>query len=88
MAQLKARNFLLASGLVISLSLLAHRIAFDFYATQGNTFEQQGQWKLSIAAYQTALQLNPSDANTRYNLGFVLEQQGQLYSTRLRTGLF
>ena len=47
------------------------------YYNQGNALAQMGQYKQALAAYQNALQLNPTMADAKYNINVVkkLKQQ-------------
>lgn len=51
------------------------QIAIAAY-NQGNTLAEQGNINEAIAAYQRAIQLDPSNADAHYNLGYWLNAQG------------
>ena len=48
----------------------------DEYFRQGLTLSRQGQWKEAIAAYKESLKINPDNAQTYLNLGFVYYELG------------
>jgi tetratricopeptide (TPR) repeat protein len=48
----------------------------DDYFRQGLTLSRQGRWKEAIAAYKESLRLNPDNAQTYLNLGFVYYELG------------
>jgi tetratricopeptide (TPR) repeat protein len=48
----------------------------DEYFRQGLTLSRQGRWKEAIAAYKESLRLNPGNAQTYLNLGFVYYELG------------
>ena len=48
----------------------------DDYFRQGLTLSRQGRWKEAIAAYKESLRLNPGNAQTYLNLGFVYYELG------------
>jgi len=48
----------------------------DDYFRQGLTLAKQGRWKEAIAAYKESLRLNPGNAQTYLNLGFVYYELG------------
>jgi tetratricopeptide (TPR) repeat protein len=48
----------------------------DDYFRQGLTLSRQGRWKEAIAAYKESLKLNPDNAQTYLNLGFVYYELG------------
>jgi tetratricopeptide (TPR) repeat protein len=43
---------------------------------KGEELARSGRWEEAIAAYQTSLRLNPDDAQTYLNLGFVYYELG------------
>ncbi len=43
---------------------------------QGLMLSRQGRWKEAIAAYKESLRLNPGNAQTYLNLGFVYYELG------------
>jgi len=48
----------------------------DDYFRQGVRLSRQGRWKEAIAAYKESLRLNPGNAQTYLNLGFVYYELG------------
>ena len=48
----------------------------DDHFRQGLTLSRQGQWKEAVAAYQESLRVNPDNAQTYLNLGFVYYELG------------
>src|ERR1035437_2144862 len=54
--------------------------AAEFYARFDRAWElnQKGQYEAAIAAWRSALELNPDDARANNNLGFALARQGRL----------
>jgi tetratricopeptide (TPR) repeat protein len=48
----------------------------DDYFRQGLMLSRQGRWKEAIAAYKESLRLNPGNAQTYLNLGFVYYELG------------
>jgi len=48
----------------------------DDYFRQGLTLSRQGRWKEAIAVYKESLRLNPDNAQTYLNLGFVYYELG------------
>ena len=48
----------------------------DDHFRQGLTLSRQGQWKEAIAAYKESLRVNPDNAQTYLNLGFVYYELG------------
>lgn len=54
-----------------------NQTAIDYY-NQGNTLADQGNVEAEIAAYKTAIALDPENADAHYNLGYWLAHQGQL----------
>ena len=48
----------------------------DDYFRLGLRLSRQGQWKESIAAYKESLRVNPDNAQTYLNLGFVFYELG------------
>ena len=48
----------------------------DDYFRQGLTLSKQGRWKEALAAYKESLRLNPGNAQTYLNLGFVYYELG------------
>ena len=54
--------------------------AAEFYARFDGAWElsQKGQYEAAIAAWRSALELNPDDARANNNLGFALARQGRL----------
>jgi len=48
----------------------------DDYFRLALTLSRQGKWKESIAAYQESLKVNPENAQTYLNLGFVYYELG------------
>jgi tetratricopeptide (TPR) repeat protein len=48
----------------------------DDYFRQGLTLSRQGRWKEAIIAYKESLRLNPGNAQTYLNLGFVYYELG------------
>jgi Flp pilus assembly protein TadD len=54
--------------------------AAEFYARFDRAWEliQKGEYEAAIAAWRSALELNPDDARANNNLGFALARQGRL----------
>jgi Flp pilus assembly protein TadD len=54
--------------------------AAEFYARFDRAWEldRKGQYEAAIAAWRSALELNPEDARANNNLGFALARQGRL----------
>jgi tetratricopeptide (TPR) repeat protein len=48
----------------------------DDYFRQGLTLSRQGRWREAITAYKESLRLNPGNAQTYLNLGFVYYELG------------
>jgi tetratricopeptide (TPR) repeat protein len=48
----------------------------DDFFRQGLTLSRQGRWKEAITAYKESLRLNPGNAQTYLNLGFVYYELG------------
>jgi Flp pilus assembly protein TadD len=48
----------------------------DDYFRQGLTLSRQGRWKEAVTAYKESLRLNPGNAQTYLNLGFVYYELG------------
>jgi tetratricopeptide (TPR) repeat protein len=48
----------------------------DEYFRQGLMLSKQGHWKEAIAAYRESLRVNPDNAQTYLNLGFVYYELG------------
>jgi len=48
----------------------------DEHFRQGVSLARQGQWKEAIAAYKESLRLDPNNAQTYLNLGFVYYELG------------
>ena len=48
----------------------------DEHFHQGVSLARQGQWKEAIAAYRESLRLDPNNAQTYLNLGFVYYELG------------
>ena len=48
----------------------------DEYFCNGLTLSRQGQWMEALAAYRESLRLNPDNAQTYLNLGFVYYELG------------
>jgi tetratricopeptide (TPR) repeat protein len=48
----------------------------DEYFRQGLVLARKGQWKEALAAYKESLRLNPNNAQTYLNLGFVYYELG------------
>ena len=48
----------------------------DEHFRQGLTLSREGQWKEAIAAYKESLRINPDNAQTYLNLGFVYYELG------------
>ena len=48
----------------------------DEHFLQGLTLSRQGQWKEALAAYKESLRVNPGNAQTYLNLGFVYYELG------------
>ena len=48
----------------------------DEYFQQGLMLSRRGQWKEAVAAYKNSLKLNPGNAQTYLNLGFVYYEMG------------
>ena len=57
--------------------------AQDEYFRQGLTFSRQGLWKEAIAAYKESLRVNPENAQTYLNLGFVYYELGYDLEARI-----
>jgi tetratricopeptide (TPR) repeat protein len=51
-----------------------HNAGYHFQ--QGLALSKQGQWKEAAAAYKESLRLDPSNAQTYLNLGFVYYELG------------
>ena len=48
----------------------------DEHFRQGLTLSRQGQWQEALAAYKESLRVNPNNAQTYLNLGFVYYELG------------
>jgi tetratricopeptide (TPR) repeat protein len=48
----------------------------DEYFCQGLALAKKGLWKEALAAYRESLQVNPGNAQTYLNLGFVYYELG------------
>jgi tetratricopeptide (TPR) repeat protein len=48
----------------------------DEFFRRGLTLSRQGQWKEAVAAYKESLGVNPGNAQTYLNLGFVYYELG------------
>ena len=48
----------------------------DEHFRHGFALARNGQWKEALAAYQESLRLNPNNAQTYLNLGFVYYELG------------
>jgi tetratricopeptide (TPR) repeat protein len=48
----------------------------DEYFRQGLMLARRGQWKEAVAAYKNSLMVNPGNAQTYLNLGFVYYELG------------
>jgi len=48
----------------------------DEYFREGLTLSRRGYWKEAIAAYKESLKVNPDNAQTYLNLGFVYYELG------------
>ena len=48
----------------------------DEYFRQGLLLSRAGQWKDAVSAYKESLRLNPGNAQTYLNLGFVYYELG------------
>ena len=48
----------------------------DEYFHQGLILSRQGRWREALAAYKESLKLNPGNAQTYLNLGFVYYELG------------
>ena len=48
----------------------------DEFFRQGLALARNGQWKEALAAYKESLRLNPNNAQTYLNLGFVYYELG------------
>jgi Flp pilus assembly protein TadD len=48
----------------------------DEHFRQGAALARNGQWKEALAAYKESLRLNPNNAQTYLNLGFVYYELG------------
>jgi tetratricopeptide (TPR) repeat protein len=48
----------------------------DEYFNQGLKLSKQGLWKEAVAAYKESLRLDPGNAQTYLNLGFVYYELG------------
>jgi len=46
------------------------------YFSQGVTLARRGLWKEALAAYKESLRVNPDNAETYLNLGFVCYELG------------
>ena len=48
----------------------------DDYFQEGLSLSKQGQWKEAVSAYKESLRLDPNNAQTYLNLGFVYYELG------------
>ena len=48
----------------------------DYHFHQGLTLSKQGRWNEAVAAYKESLRIDPNNAQTYLNLGFVYYELG------------
>src|SRR5207245_5034363 len=66
---------LLALGLLFSVPILAQTA--QSYRQQAFELSRNKSWDEAIANYHKALELEPNDANTHYNLALALKYKGE-----------